>query len=812
MHIKCKVMKKLIVSFLVVMSSIMAIAQPKLPGQCEVWLPKSIDKEVIKKSDAVAILKKPYGQNLASGEKNYWVVFSDRDNNPAYNAPKQGATQCATLSFNERLIIASIKDGYALVYNEPKTEKYPYISSAATSRGWVPIQNLLLWTKALADEADISYKAVICANLNVSSSSNEGKLYKNPTGKAVGQLRTDMHFYFIMKEEAGKALLGHYASIETDSSRGLYGWVDYNSFVPWNHRTCLEPTWDISSVEWFSANRKKWQVFAKKESMTGKAPAEETFNSRKVRQAVDQYSTEYKYRTMPAKRLRYPILDGCTDKLYYCSSFGTLGTKSEVVDVDADVKAAIENIKNTEVINIGIVIDGTSSMKPYFASVKNAIVEGCKYFGSDSRVNVAVAIYRDKEDGEYVCETFPSAGGFTDNPNNQNLKKFLDTGGRYGVKSVATGETESVYYGIKKAIEKFNFNPKQSNLLLVVGDCGDKGKMGVKREEIINLLASKKISLMAFQVRNKARDSFQTFNTQMTYIMKQSLQKRYAAQAALRDNVSKAAEVSAVPLQNGSGWDIYNVNSVGSERYADLYRYVHRRNPKFDVDMDVAELTAIMENTIGEWNGRIKFLRSKAQDLVDGSGFEANNDGDGNLTDALIDLLGGDKARFDRLTRVNSLISFRGWTYKKDPSSKRDIYKIVVFLPANELKILVEKLEPVYRVARNRSNDRKPYYDAMVTLASSLVAQDKIQDTKYKAIISKVFGLDDVTSDLGGPSLADIVDPNVVPLREYLDLVNKMKISYEKLLRIMSEEYPFIFEMAGSKDKYYWLPSEYLPM
>ena len=100
----------------------------------------------------------------------------------------------------------------------------------------------------------------------------------------------------------------------------------------------------------------------------------------------------------------------------------------------------------------------------------------------------------------------------------------------------------------------------------------------------------------------------------------------------------------------------------------------------------------------------------------------------------------------------------------------------------------------------------------MTTLASSLIAQDRIKDSKYKAIIAKVFGLDDATTDLGGPSLADIVDPNVVSQQDYLNLVNKMKTSYEKLLRIMGEEYPFIYETAGSNDKYYWLPSEYLPL
>lgn len=128
------------------------------------------------------------------------------------------------------------------------------------------------------------------------------------------------------------------------------------------------------------------------------------------------------------------------------------------------------------------------------------------------------------------------------------------------------------------------------------------------------------------------------------------------------------------------------------------------------------------------------------------------------------------------------------------------------------MRELIEKLGPVYQVARARSNDRQPYYNAMVKLAGSLVAQDKIKETKYKEIIAKVFGLDKATTDLGGPSLADIVDPNVVSQSEYLNLVNKMVKSFEKLQRIMAEDYPLIYETAGSNDKYYWLPSEYLPL
>lgn len=808
-------MKKLTISLLSILSIFTAYSQPKLPGQCEVWLPKAIDKEVISNIDAYKVATKPYGQTPAPSQKNFWVVYSDRENNPTFSEPKKGASRCGSLSFNERLIIASIKNDFALVYSEPKSERYPYISSAAISKGWVPLSSLLLWSKGLANSADISYKAVICANLDVNGSDSEGRLYKHPNGAPCGNLKTNMYFYFIMKEEGNKVLLAHYADI-SHSLSGLYGWIDKNSYVPWNQRTCLEPTWDRSNVEWFTANGKKWQVFARKDKMTGQAPAEDKFTTKlRVRHDKegniinDSYTSEYKYRTMPVNSLRYPILDDCSKDLYNCSSFGTLGKKAEVMNIDDDIRIAIENLKNTEVINIGIVIDGTSSMKPYFTSVKDAIVEGCKYFG-DSKVNVAVAIYRDKEDGEAVFESFPSAGGFTDNPINTNLKKFLDSGGKYGVRSVATGETESVYYGIKSAIQRFNFNPKQSNLLLVVGDCGDNGKFGVKREEIIKLLAEKRISMMGFQVRNKNNEAYQSFNTQLTFIMKEGMQQRYTLQAIQNNKQQTNAKVEAKPYSDGTGWTIYNTNT-GKDKM-NLYKYIHRRNKSIGTEMDATELTSLMESTIGEWKASIDYIRSIAGTRIDG--FEVNEDGDGTLTDALVDLFGGDRARYERIKKGNTLTSFRGYTLKKDPTSGREYFKVVVFLPAPELKTLVEKLEPVNRIAQyNRlSNDRQPYYEAMITLASTLIAQDKIKDVKYKEIIARIFGLDNASTNFGGPSLADIVDPNVVSQREYIKILDKMTSSYQKLQHVLGEDYPFIRETAGSDDKYYWLPAEYLPL
>jgi hypothetical protein len=189
----------------------------------------------------------------------------------------------------------------------------------------------------------------------------------------------------------------------------------------------------------------------------------------------------------------------------------------------------------------------------------------------------------------------------------------------------------------------------------------------------------------------------------------------------------------------------------------------------------------------------------------------AEDDAVGNqLTmDAIVQMLGGDKALVERLKKQNSLISFRGYALKQQ--DMRDIFKIVVFFPAGELKNLVRDLEKVYQASKNETADRRPYYDAMMNLAKTAVAQNQISSTSYYAILAKVFGLASYEPK-HGYTLDDIVDPNVVPYKEYRKIVKDMQRSIETLKNVTATDYPFLLTYSGNNDKYYWLPSEYLPL
>lgn len=792
-----------------------ASAQPPLKNEVLVYKPVVADKSIIKESEVSQLLVAPHGQtDKKKTGHSYWVVFSDRANNPVYNNP-DGKKKCGALGFGEKLRIAEIKNGYGLVYDDPKTN-YPEISPLATSKGWIPLDNLLLWDRGLSDDVGISQKAVVASNLDKAGQlkdSESRKRYDSPSGGNSKTLKPDMRFYFILKRIGGKVLLGLNSQI--DNSSDIFGWVDVDSFVPWNSRTCLEPTWSVENVPYFAKNNIIWKVYPSRDKMTGMAPAQGVFRSdisRKKEEQTDRYGYEYSFRLMPKTYLRFPILDGGDDQTYYCTTFGTLNkgeskskglTDAEKNKLDDSRDFATERLRQRRVVNLVIVIDGTSSMKPYFKSVMKVLNEIDKFF-VDTKVNVGVTIYRDKEDKEYITESFPSEGMFTE-PKNQNLRKWLESGGKYTVKSIAPGNKESVFYGMNTALDLFFPSDKdlkyQSNIMLVIGDCGDNGKMKVTRETIIDKLVAQNISLMGFQVTNKRIPDYTLFNNQLCDIMKRSVQARY-------DKMSKNPQIiKPTELPDGRGYEMSNSDGL------DFYLGIHRNNPKFDEPMLTEDLTLIIEEILNKWKNSVDALSTYLANIIDHGGAESfvENDVEGTqlIKDAVVEMLGGDESVLDVLLKQNALLSFRGYAKKKQDT--RDLFKVVVFMPDNELKNLLQSLEDVYTAAQKSTMDRRPYYEAMKSLAKSVLAQKEIKTASYYAILAKVFGIADYKPK-HNYSLEDILDPNVVSRKEYGDIVQSMNQSIENLQKVVSSDYPFTYETAGTGDKYYWLPSEYLPL
>ena len=151
----------------------MAQNAPSLPKQATVYKPavlKPSSGSTYKKSDLERELcsENKWGlkKTVKEKEREFWCVYSDRNNNPLYGDVAGTQKLTTSLGFKDAVIIADIKNNMALVYLDPKMGKWPNISEKAKSLGWIPMENLLLWDICPTDERGVQYKALIAIHLN----------------------------------------------------------------------------------------------------------------------------------------------------------------------------------------------------------------------------------------------------------------------------------------------------------------------------------------------------------------------------------------------------------------------------------------------------------------------------------------------------------------------------------------------------------------------------------------------------------------------------------------------------------------------
>ena len=787
-------MKKILTLFLLAFSYLGAVAQ-SLPSQVEVSYPKIFQKAIVQEAEINKfMMDSKFGQAVKSNR--HWIAYSDRSHNKLYKTPGGTAT-CGELEFNEKVRIAKIeKNGFALVYSEPmESVKYPEISPRAVRRGYIHVRNLLLWHSCPANEYNIYNKALLCVNLD-KKSSELGRLYGNPSTKSdYTQLNTDMNFYFIMKREGNMVLLaGQHSMDGLVDETVLTGWVADGSYVPWDQRSCLEPTWDRNDVEAFADNKVRYKIYHEEDrQMRGEPVVDEDFTKK-----IKGQGEKYKYRMMP-HLLRFPILSTSVsekgDTIYKCSTFGTAtGGRNQIsqlenkTDYSGVTDATIKDMSN---IDIAIVIDGTKSMGPYFQAVKQGIKDAEMYFESDKfNIRVGLVIYRDYTDGEqYAVEVYP----FMDS-RSRKLAELLDKGGSgYGFKSSSRDKTmeEALYLGIDTALEELDFNPKHSNLMFVIGDCGNhRDDKKFSREDLVSKIVAKEVNLMGFQVNLGQAEAFDSFNSQILYLMNRSLLAKYQSLAE-SSTVQWKETLDGYEFQNSHKSNLYTGKHYGPKRKGQV--------------METERLTALMREAIEYFKTSLDTQRK----IISSVGFGGNAFVEGvKINENFARKKLGDEA-YEQAKNGHNLLAFQGYTRKK--VNGKDVYKPVLFISSQELESLLKQLQGV-NAAAAELNDREPYINAMKALVLSLspgLTEEQIQNTEIGEVMKMVMGLNEAPDALKRYTLADIGNTRKVKPDEYRSLVNKFARRYENLSRISRTDYKYTYK--ANNMKYYWLPIEYLP-
>lgn len=801
------------IAAIVLLNCVAVYAQTELPGKVKAFCPQVLLQAILKETEAEALMKSgDFGQHQKNTSK-YWYAYSDRADNTTYASPSPSSARFSALKFNEEVRIAEIKNGYAHVYTEPmKSIDYPKVSSVAQSRGWVPMKNLLLWNACPTNEKGIYNKALLCMNLdnaNGGNSSDMGNGYYIPNESTSWNftLTTDMNFYFIMKRENDMALLASQSKMDGQfSSQVLFCWVPSKSYVPWNQRSCLEPTWEHEDVEYFVDKNIAIDIY---KSRTLK---ESRVSQLKFTKKKSENYNQFLYR-MAGDKLRYPILDEGTTTVYNMSTFGTVGGTADIHD-DVEVKRqkiekeVLEKLRN---INLAIVIDGTSSMEPYYPAVKEAIKEGCKAFASDAKIKVGVVIYRDYDDGEDgLVEVLPMRSA----RNLSILNSFLDTGGKYGIRSSRNDRTltEAMFCGINTALDRLDFVNGESNIMLVIGDCGNdpNDSKAPGQDVILKKLVDKDISLMGFQVKNSNVVAYNHFTNQITSLMRKSLQENYRKH---NDKITVTVETK----KHGDGYD-YMGKGTDIQRYIVSYRFADPTEN--NGQMDPNKLSSHMVEGISVFSQAIqKHLDLMVKGLMSGlstkseiRGFGPGNAEQGgmNFSTALFESTLG--TEWKKLVKPNDLISFRGFSSKQ--RDDRNFFKPVIFISGEEFDDLLKRMAPVDQAASiSNASDRTPYIEAMKALVRSFapgMTDAEMAKLNNAQITAMIGGLNEASEGLAKYKLDDLSNGSIITNPEYLKIIRDFARKYKNLKNIRSsKKYEFIKEFNGSR--YYWIPIEDLP-
>lgn len=779
------------IAAILAMFALSASADVTLPSKCEAFQPSAFLSHTITEATAKKIeTSSTHGQEGKTTSK-FWVVYSDRANNATYTTPSTYGTQCDKLDFNEKVRIAKISGDFALVYSEPQEGiQYPKISAGAKAKGWIPLSNLLLWRTCPTNEKGIYYKALIVANLDKTHKGDNdlGRLYYSPskTGKSEN-LQSDMNFYFIMKRSSnGLVLLARQYKMDGATEYVMHGWVSESSIIPWNQRSCLEPNWNPDDVEYFKTQGTKAIVYSDK-GMSVKSA--DIAYGRKNSEDNNPYST---YR-MNNKAMRFPILDNDTqnDQVYKCTTFGTVGgSLSEAQNYQEQINKARENVASgLQNVNLIVVIDGTTSMEKYFPAVKHAIKEGFNYFRDNYKVRVGLVIYRDYPDGAGLVEYTPLTS-----PTDARLLSMLDTGGKYGIKSHPSDHThtEALFKGLETALDmsKMGYKADQGNLILVVGDCGNAldDQRCLSEEQILSKLVKNNVQLMSFQVRRQNSQPWLLFNSQMNGFIKDNLERKYKSLGDVKLKFNQIAD--GYDLKTDTKHQFY----IGSTRFA-----------RIGEDMEPGRLSALIRSSVQLFAG----ATSDQIDVIFNPNVTDNPDRESRIDQEFLRSKVGDRI-FDLIKKSNTMVSFSGYTKKKDPSD-RDYWKPIIYISTDELSTLISQLQGVNTAAQQ--GDRKPYVDAMKALVRSMlpdISSSEMDAMGVQEVMNLITGLNASTQALKGPSLVQVQDPKAVSNAEFNGLVTRFTQKYNNLKKIKNDK-NYKYSLMINNTKYYWIPIEDLP-
>ena len=429
-----------------------------------------------------------------------WVVISDRANNTVFmdkgeeKSPKE-------IKFLEPLLVVKEKTSKNLIkvaeYNpDALMKKIP--SKSVKTYGWIPKDQLLLWTNSLKrSDNGFNVKAVISPN-NSDVLKNGSKYMKGdsallfsspdltkPINKkiAVGQL-----VYVYKQAEANKRLLiGKSPNLKVDSiSKDIYGWISSNMIANWGDRTALKVSSDFNySGENNLAINKQTQDGSLTETsfpLSDGANRTAVENLVSVSPSMVDNANKARFFTNALDYSKNFVYNVLGQPVYY-DRFKEITNKSKNLNIVFTVDISRDNIQNSALA------------KSVFQDIQLKL-DQLKYFKS---IKYGAVLYKNNTCGEDVLSSKLSN-------NFEEINSFIDL--QTSNVNCSDSGAQPLLEALSTTGELLRNNSEESNIVIVVGSTAS--SYGGVSEAMRNLTKAR-AKMLFFQSASGSSDYYNNF-------------------------------------------------------------------------------------------------------------------------------------------------------------------------------------------------------------------------------------------------------------------------------------------------------------
>ncbi len=702
------------------------------------------------------------GYESTEKTNQYWDVFSDRNHNVTY-VTNSTATPFSELAFREKVRIARIRKGFALVYKEGAVSSmFPQIPVDVEWKGWVPMANLVFTEKTRVNDFGVPFSALVNDDVDFDSRLKlNAELFYDPTGEAekIDLPNSSNSIFYTIKSEGGMVLLA--TDMDISEASHIYGWMKRKDLLLWGTRIAMEPTWDIMDNEFFYRSEHICPIIGNNDETIGNVE----FVQKK---GGGVFTSEY--HRIHSGAWRYPLINS-NSAYSICAIPGQspfLDSPSQripVIDVEDFSDESVFLIPDTQDagLNIMFVMDGSRLYEPFFPILAERIALIGNRNGP-SNIKVGALIYHDSRSGEFMTELQELT-----RPDNADLYEFVDMGGQYGFKDNLS--EAPLLAALDEVVDNAGFDPLAQNFIVLIGGRGDSSDSSLIPADIAGKLASSNIGVYALQVQNNSHTAaYRLFGYLLEDILRQSVEHKIEASVSSRSETDSEYSFVSYYADNGSASEVFDCyqsinNGIMSEEdfTVILESILQRINSSVDSSVDhSANLSSmypqffrsgIVEN---RWNGREQFKPVALYSSTD----------------------------FDRLlsmfSRLNEMYLVR--------NTNRDQF----------FSILIEYLPPFVKMegANTYYPFRKENESGMITGLRKLGVYQ---------LFSLIEGIDTGNAFSGQP-LKNILSVKDVTDEEYLFMLSDISRRFYRLLAIRNN--PAMYSTYINNQSYFWIPCE----